>query len=307
MPEQYNQHDNQLQGEQGQVTWKLGPRDFVFKYLKYLPWLLISVILALVIAYIKIRYTTKIYIAQSSILIKTSRGGTKPEAGDRFDLFMDQSATNLNNEIQLLKSRPVLQRVVKDLDFQKSYFNKGKIRASLVYPESPVILEMVQWLDSTISVGFDITLLNEEQFSLGKNGKKINFGEPFKVDGSTCILKRNRNVPLRFLSSNDFTVRYSPLAAAASYLYNALSVLQLDNQATILTLTYKSENTELAKNFLNTLMAVYDSMIVEDKKQVAENTLNFINGRLEEVKDQLIRLEGGIKDFRVQNNIFDID
>src|SRR5208282_1688446 len=142
MPEQSNRYDP-LNSENMNVSWKLGPRDFVFKYLKYLPWIIISLILALALAFIKIRYATKIYVSTSSVLIKTDKGINK-QSGDRFDLFMDQGSANLNNEIQILKSRPVLERVARDLDFQANYLNRGKIKkASLVYPVSPIILEVI--------------------------------------------------------------------------------------------------------------------------------------------------------------------
>ena len=306
MAEQSNRYDP-LSAENANVSWKLGPRDFVFKYLKYLPWIIISMLIALALAFIKIRYATKIYVSTSSLLIKTDKGLNK-QSGDRFDLFMDQGSANLNNEIQILKSRPVLERVARDLDFQASYLNKGKIKkASLVYPVSPIKLVVIHNADTAIGFSFDISILDDQQFTLGKGGRKIVFGEPFNINGDSCVILRNKEVPIRYLSSFDFTINYNTVADVATYFLGGLSVVQFDIQANILTLQFKSENIDLANNLLNTLMAVYDSITIEDKTKVAQNTLNFINGRLKEVGDQLSYLEGGVKDFRVQNNAFDLE
>ena len=96
------------------ISWKLGPRDFVLKNLKFIPWIIICGAIALVLAWLKIRYSTPIYMVKSSMLIKnqeTSRG-----KGDRFDaLLMTPGTENLSNEIQILTSRPVLQRVVNNI------------------------------------------------------------------------------------------------------------------------------------------------------------------------------------------------
>ncbi len=59
------------------ISWTVGPREFVFKYIKYIPWLILSIALAFVLAYIKIRYMPKIYHVQSSMLIKSDRHGTE--------------------------------------------------------------------------------------------------------------------------------------------------------------------------------------------------------------------------------------
>ena len=39
-------------------------RDFIMRYLRYLPWLIVCFALSLVVAYIKIRYTVPIYHVQ---------------------------------------------------------------------------------------------------------------------------------------------------------------------------------------------------------------------------------------------------
>jgi tyrosine-protein kinase Etk/Wzc len=116
--------------------WVAGPKDFIFKYLPYLPLLLLSVFLFLTIAYIKVRYTTQIFRVQSSLLIQNDNavggagGGAKDEKFEQ--LFMTQSDMNLSNEIELLKSTPVLQRVAKDLNLQASYYSRGNVKGSLI-------------------------------------------------------------------------------------------------------------------------------------------------------------------------------
>ena len=82
-------------------------------------------------------------MVQSSMLINNQ--GSNGRKADRFDaLFMSPGAENLSNEIQILTSRPVLQRVVNNIHLTTRYYNIGKVRTSILYPESPFRLEIIR-------------------------------------------------------------------------------------------------------------------------------------------------------------------
>ncbi|HLI92391.1 MAG TPA: hypothetical protein VKU83_02220, partial [Puia sp.] len=90
--------------------WKPGPKEFIFRYLKYLPWVLVTLVFFMILAYLKVRYATSIYRVQSSLLIKNDRSENRASDARFDELFMSQGVTNLSNEIEILKSKPVLQR-----------------------------------------------------------------------------------------------------------------------------------------------------------------------------------------------------
>src|SRR6516164_2242820 len=171
-----------------EMSWKLGPREFVFKNIRYLPWIILSVAIASVLAYLKIRYTPKIYHIQSSLLIKNDNSN-KGQMSDRFDeLFMGQGATNLSNEMQILSSRPVLQRVARNLDMQIRHYNHGNVRTSLLYPSSPIKMQILAMKDPEASWGISINALNDKEFTIGKSQRKYIFGEPIDMNGNHFIL-----------------------------------------------------------------------------------------------------------------------
>ncbi len=149
-----------------EMSWKVGPREFIFKYLKYIPWIIICCLIAFFLGWLKIRYTTNIYPVSASMLIKDEE---KSPGGDaRFnEMFLGQKGSNLNNEIQILRSRPVLARVASDLGVQIRYYNKGKIRASLTYPYAPVRLEIPKLVYSDAGFSFTITLVDDNSVPHG--------------------------------------------------------------------------------------------------------------------------------------------
>ncbi len=288
-------------------SWTIGPREFVLKYLRYLPWVFICTAFALVFAYIKIRYTTPIFHVQSFLLIKDDKGNNLSKDQKLDELFMSQGVVNLSNEIQILKSSPVIQRVVKDLNFQTRYYGTGKIRSSLLYPQSPVLLQIIHIADSSVGFGISITVLNDNQFTIGVSKTPVSFGQIIDKGGNQYIITRNKSVDLHGYASNIFRINWSPLPEAASGIIRSIKVAAPSDQSTILTLSFDGENSNLGRDVLNTMMSVYDTLIVEDKRRISVSTSDFIDTRLDTLKQQLGGQEGRMKDFMSRNNAFDID
>jgi capsular exopolysaccharide synthesis family protein len=283
-------------------------RDFIMRYLKYLPWIIVCFTLSLVIAYIRIRYTVPIYHVQSTLLIKndveSSAGSKDPRMGE---LFMAQSTTNLNNEIDVLRSTPVIARVVKDLGLQVSYYNKGSVRSSLLYKDVPFNLQVLQLQDSLNGFGFVIAAIDNQRFTIDKGSTAYSYGVPFKVGNNTCIITRNVGIDLKIFQTRDFYISWQPAIDAARGLAGSIRIAQLNDFASILTLSIETENVALGQDMLNTLMAVYDSLIIEDKNRIAINTMNFIDDRLSSLRDSLGGVEGNLRNFMERNGIFDIE
>lgn len=287
-----------------------GLKDFIFKYLQFVPWILISAILFLVLAYLKIRYTVPVYHVQSSILIKNENdrtnlgGGGKDEKFD--DLFLNQGQVNLNNEVEILHSRPVLQRVAHDLGLDKAYYAKGSIRSTLEYPTTPIQLEVLKIADSSKDFSFQVTVLNDKEFLLNEAKKPIPFDVPFQLLDNLCMLKRISAVSISPLQRT-FVVNWKPMPMAVEDLLGGLKVTVPNDQATILTLSFEGVNTALGKDILNTLMSVYDSLNVEDKNRIAFITLRFIDDRLNGLRDELGGVQGNLKNYMINNQAFDIE
>jgi tyrosine-protein kinase Etk/Wzc len=293
--------------------WVAGPKDFIFKYLPYLPLLLLSVAFFLTIAYIKVRYTTQIFKVQSSLLIKNdmtstgggSNGGQKDEKFE--ELFLTQDQLNLSNEIEVLKSTPVLQRVARDLNLQTMYYSRGNVRGSLIYPMYPFTLNLITKDDVTKALSFRINLLSADRYTVDEGKTVYHFGDTLTEGDARLQLIRNMGVNIFAFASREFEIDWSPLLDAALGLQGQLKVMQINEQATILTLAFEGENPMLGKDVLNNLMSVYDTLQVEDKNRIAANTLRFINDRLYELKDTIHGVQGVLTRFMVENKVFDME
>ncbi len=285
---------------------KLGPKEFIFKYLRYLPWIMVSAGIFLVMGYLKIRYTVPIYHVQSSLLIKNDNGGGGGGDNKFSELFLNQGSVNLNNEIEILRSSPVLERVVRNLGLQRSYSVKGSIRSTMQYKENPIQLIITKLADSSFGFGFKATVINDNQFLLDEGKTPVSFGETFRVGENVCVLAKNGLPGIRPFP-RIFLLTWEPSLDAAEELQGELKITQASDATTILSLSYEGLDTHLGMDILNNLMAVYDSLIVEDKSRIANITLRFIDDRLNNLKDELGGVQGNLKDFMVNNQAYDID
>lgn len=285
----------------------MGAREFVLRYLKYLPWLAISAAIALIFAYVKIRYSNPIYHIQSSLLINNDQSNPGGKDEKLQELFLFKPSVNMQNEIEILKSRPLIQRVVRDLGLQTFYYNKGNVRSTMLYNDAPISLVIVSMEDSSKGLSFSINMLNDQEFMLNKETSKHHFGDIVKVTNGSCIIFRQLRIRPENFQTKEFNVSYYPLLKAAENIISNLKIVQANELATILTLSFETENIPMGEDILNTIMSVYDSTIVEDKNRISDNTQQFIKKALDTLKIELAHVEGKLSKFMEKNQAYNLD
>ena len=86
-------------------------------YLRYWKLFLLSTIICLVLAYLYLKYTPVQYSVAATILVKSEKTGLLSELSAFEDLsIVESSNKEVENEIQILKSRPLFEKVVKKLN-----------------------------------------------------------------------------------------------------------------------------------------------------------------------------------------------
>src|SRR3954470_19364088 len=86
------------------------------------PWLLGSVIISLIIGNLYLRYSTPIYLSYAELLIMDSKRGSATAEDDILQMLnMGRANVNIDNEIEVLKSRTTMSKVVKKLHLNINY------------------------------------------------------------------------------------------------------------------------------------------------------------------------------------------
>jgi len=297
MPEeiQYSQQNGQL---------KASPRELVVKYSHYLPWVIVSVALMLLLAFINLRYSTVIYNVSGKLLVVRNSGGAGGR--DKFDdiLSMQGASNNLNDEMEIIKSRSMAARVVKALELQTRFYNKGKINTQAVHPDDyPFKLEIKSITDTLKGFGFKFTVDNPNQFRIDKNSKANFFGEWIILPDVTFrLINPAHTMPLS--TNNEFIISWIPLQQASADLSSGIKVAPVGELSNVLGLSYETENPKIGLEIVNKFMEEYREASLEDKKQQAINTVEFIDKQLDTVKRELGGVEGDLLNTKQKYQIY---
>ena len=280
----------------------LGVKDIFFKYIRFLPLFILSLAIALLGAYIYLRYATPIYRSAGTLLIKSQPRG-KGQGDEKLNqLFLNEGTQNIQNEIEVLKSKPLMQRVVDSLHLQVNYFAVGKIKSPNIYKQGPFLMEVVSIPDSNRSFTLNIHFSSDNLFSVNNSKQSYAFGEAFKTEYGIFKLIKNNYSGL----GKEYNVTWEPTYAAAGKYASLVQVTPKPNTG-ILTLTLETTNPQLSADIINVLMNKYGEWTKEDKQEEAFQTLKFIQIRLDKLQQEVDSLQRVILDYKVANNLISPD
>jgi tyrosine-protein kinase Etk/Wzc len=107
-------------------------------------WFTISSTLCIAISLVFLRYKTPEYKISASLLVKDDTKGS--DFGDAIaleSLGLPSGKSNVDNEVEILKSRSLTESVVNDLQLYIQYFAEGDVKTTEIYETAPVRLELI--------------------------------------------------------------------------------------------------------------------------------------------------------------------
>ncbi len=121
------------------------------KIFAYWPIFIISIIIALAIAYIQLRYATPVYKVDASVLVKDDKASTGGDAMVLQELGFNTGVGRIDNEVEILKSRTLMKRVVRKSNLNFRYYAPGRLKITEIYfKDLQFSLEPLFPLDSII-------------------------------------------------------------------------------------------------------------------------------------------------------------
>ncbi len=294
--------------EEQQITsnknelWNLSLRDLFYKYVRFLPLFLLSVAIALLLAFAYLRWTTSIYSATGSMLIVSKEQmGSSDKVEELF--AGGNRAQNIQNEIEVLKSRPLMARVVKKLNLQFSYTAKGKIKDYNIYNQGPFIVEPMELADSLTGFSMKIRFIDDHRFTINNESTEFATGQLFQ--NKYGVFRLAKKTPA--VAGSEYNIIWQPADLVAGYLAGGVKVLPKTPGTSILSISIQSTNAQMAADIINNLMVQYDTITVEQNNQTTDQMIGFINGRLKNMDYELDSLQLLFMKYKQENNLFDVE
>lgn len=278
----------------------LSVRDLFYKYVRFLPLFLLSLAIALLVAWVYLRYATRIYGAGGSLLIKNEQTKSNDKVEDL--LTGSNKAQNIMSEIEVLKSKPLMERVVNKLHLQLRYVAIGKIKEYNVYKQAPFIVSATP-TDSSSFFSFKIKFINADQFRINGLPVSYTWNQPFTTGSGTFSLVKNGIVT----SGSEYRVDWMSAYAVASMYASEVKVQPKTPGTGILSVSIQTTNAQLAADLVNTLMIEYDTLTVQQNNYSTDQMLNFIDARLRILGDELDSIQEVKLNYQQKNNLVDVE
>lgn len=279
----------------------LSIKDLFFKYIRFLPVFLVSVALCLLGAYLYLRYTTPIYRVSGTLTFKmeeSNRGGSKFE-----DIFLAKSVSDVQSEIEILKSQPLMERVVDSAKLQTSYYAVGKIKTLNIYTGCPFRLNILELTDSFIAFRMNFTFTSEDEFRVNKEATKYKINDIFKNAFGVFSISRLRNG----VSGKEFYVERKSTSEQASVFAPMIRVAPKIAGSNIYNIQIDYENSVLGADIVNNLMVQYKRASIEEKNVTIKQRLDYIVQQISRIGQDLDSIEMDRIKYVNENNLTDAE
>lgn len=286
----------------------------IFKYLTHWKWIVLGLLLGGLVAYLYNRYTIPKYRTEATLVIvneeENSALSAMPTGGGS---ILSLNNDGLDNQIEKLKSKSLIEGVVDELDHNISYFIEGNVIKVEAYKSTPVFIEFIT-PDSIINkqnANLFISPVSDTEFRLVEESKSYDkthkIGEVINFEGAKfTILPRSGNEEGEFRNTKTVNILIQPVPDVARDYLSRLQITKKGQAKDMLALSMIHPSSEKSEDFLNKLMERFNEEGIKDKQEVAENTTKFIQDRLEMITTELDSVEGGIANFKRENRMMDV-
>lgn len=288
-------------------------RDQLESYLIHWKWFVLGVVLCVAAAFLYLRYATPQYSVSATIMIKDDKSGgmsSEMSAFEDMGLLFGNTTNSVDNEIEVLKSRTLMENVIRQHNLNISYFTKGRIKTSEVYGNSPVKINfsvadsVLYKMDTT----FTVHIKSDTRFALldseGENRGEYAFGENVaSAMGSITVIP---HFDEKDVVGKSVMMVVRPLDKVTLNYQDRLQVSLVNKNTSVIQLSLNDPVKEKAEDILNGLIRQYNEDVVADKNLVSKNTADFINDRLKVIERQLGDVEEDAESFKQSNKLTDI-
>ena len=289
-------------------------KKLFFRALRYWYFFPIFLFVAIVIALISYKTTVPLYQISTQVLISESQGAQTGRIGVSEKALPGITLggqSHIENQLIILSSRHQIEKTIKQLDFEISYFEKELFRKQEIYKDSPfrVIIDSSEVVPRGAT--FNVEFKSKDRFLLEREGsgpkEEFKFFEKIVGPGYVfTIIPVEENIAKTKYWEKDYQFKVNHLSALVSEYKAKIYLDQVGFGSTIVQISIQENNTQKGIDFLNKLAQNSVAYTLERKNQIAMNTIAFIEGQLIGVADSLGAAENILENFRSSNVVMDV-
>jgi tyrosine-protein kinase Etk/Wzc len=301
------------QDKQAIESWGLDPLEILNLIRKNWYFFVIALIVAFICARLYITHTMPVYLVSNTILIKQSEEGSMVNNEDLLQgLGIQGGMRSLENQLLILRSKALTERVLKELPFEIEFYFKTVKNQIPLYPDTPVKILFDSGMPLPSGTEFSIYYMGNHKFRLEseseyyKFSKEASFGEVIEAPSGSFRIEcwseewfsKNMDRKLFFVISNQIGL--------ISYFNSRLNVELLTNGGSLIKISIVGTNRARDVDFINKLAEVFQAISLDKKNIEADRRIQFIDDQLVGISDSLVTTENQLQQFRSSNRVMDL-
>ena len=277
-------------------------------------WFALSIFVALLIAFLYLRYTTPIYSIQSTLLMEQNTPSPASGILKKFEQGAGDANgdPNLFNEMFLLSSQDLIRSAVDSLDINIQYYSQGKLREEEVYETSPIklVFDSIGYLGGSM---FEMRFnhINDAKFELLEAVAQEfaydtwitrPYGR-FKISKSTLPTAN-----LDYLKNQtEIIIRVSPLKQTSDFIGSKFKAEIKDGRTSMVELSFTDNLPKRGLDFINALIFFYRIKELEGLNLSAEKTREIIERYKRQFSGNLKSQDSTAAELKLKNNLVDVE
>ena len=309
-------------GEQSEEQVNI--QELLFRYLIHWPWFVVSIIICIACAWGYLRLTTPIYNISATVLIKDEKkGGGASMSSELEKMGLEgfvSSSSNVDNEIEVLRSKSLAREVVNNLGLFVTYMDEDEFPSKELYHTSPVLVSLTHQEADKLPGRMEINMILQPTGALGV---QITVGEKeyrkqfdklpavFPTDEGTIAFFANNDTLSAVCPENITKERHitafinRPFSVLKEYV-NSLSIAPTSKTTSVVVISLENTNTRRGRDYINKLLEMYNINANNDKNEVAQKTTEFIDERIGIISKELGSTEQDLENFKRSAGITDL-
>ena len=307
-----------------QTEEQVNIQEILFRYLIHWPWFVVSVIICVAIAWGYLRLTTPVYNISATVLIKDEKkGGGANMSSELERMGLDgfvSSSNNVDNEIEVLRSKSLAREVVNRLGLFVTYMDKDEFPERELYGTSPVLVSLTPQEADELQQTMVVNMLLQPagtmdvQITVGGKEYRKRFEKlpaVFPTDEGTVAFFTNNDTSTTVRPESVTKERHitafinRPISVAKGYA-NSLSIAPTSKTTSVVVVSLKNSNTCRGKDYIDKLLEMYNINANNDKNEVAQKTAEFIDERIGIISKELGSTEQDLENFKRSAGITDL-
>ncbi|MBD3589401.1 polysaccharide biosynthesis tyrosine autokinase [Bacteroides sp. GM023] len=300
-------------------------QELLFRYLIHWPWFVVSVIICLAVAWGYLRLTTPVYNISATVLIKDEKkGGGANMSSELERMGLDgfvSSSNNVDNEIEVLRSKSLAREVVNCLGLFVTYMDEDEFPVRELYRASPVLVSLTPQEADKLPGRMEVSMVLQPagamdvQITVGEKEYRKRFDDlpaVFPTDEGTVAFFANSDTTASVRLENMAKERHitafinRPISVAKGYA-NSLSIAPTSKTTSVVVISLKNSSTRRGMDFINKLLEMYNINANNAKNEVAQKTAEFIDERIGIISKELGSTEQDLENFKRSAGITDLN